>query len=83
MFEPDVYSSVFVRAAEIVGGMDRLAARIGVAPDLVETWARGEAIPPPDMFLRAVDIHVEASLKGLLTSVSGRRAGGTPAGDAS
>ena len=83
MFEREVYSSVFVRAAEILGGRERLAEQLGVPLEVLESWASGKAVPPPEMFLRAVDIHVEASLKGLLSSVSRRSAGETPSGDAS
>ena len=59
--------------------MERLAAQLGVVPDVLEAWASGEVEPPPEMFLRAVDVHVEYTLKGLLSSVSRRSSGDTPA----
>jgi len=61
--------------------MDRLAEQLGVAPGVLKGWASGEVEPPPEMFLRAVDIHVEHSLKGLLSSVSRRSGGDGPRGD--
>lgn len=81
MLDPEVYPSVFRRAAELIGGMERLAEHLGVPPSAIEAWAAGREEPPPEMFLRAVDVHVEYSLKGLLSSVSRRPAGGSPTAD--
>ena len=61
--------------------MDRLAEQLGVAPSVLERWASGEVEPSPEMFLRAVDIHVEYSLRGLLSSVSRRGGGDAPRGN--
>jgi len=80
VFDPEVYSSVFARAAELIGGKDVLAAHLGVPRSVLDGWASGEVQPPPDMFLRAVDLHVEYTLKGLVTSVARGRTtdSGTP-----
>jgi hypothetical protein len=77
VFDPEIYSSVFIRAAELIGGMDRLAAHLGVSQEVLGGWASGNVEPPPEMFLRAVDVHVEYSLKGLITSVARGRASGS------
>ncbi|HUQ25084.1 MAG TPA: hypothetical protein VM140_05390 [Burkholderiales bacterium] len=78
MVDREVYSSVFRRAAELIGGMESLAEQLGVPRAVLERWAAGQAEPPPEMFLRAVDVHVEYTLKGLLSSVSPRSSGDTP-----
>jgi DNA-binding transcriptional regulator YdaS (Cro superfamily) len=75
MFNREVYAGVFQRSAELIGGMPELAAHLGVSPGVLEGWAAGRTEPPPEMFLRAVDIHVEYTLKGLISSVSRRSAG--------
>jgi hypothetical protein len=77
--DPEIYSAVFSRAAELMGGMEHLAAHLGVPLDMIERWAAGQVEPPPEMFLRAVDVHVEYTLKGLLSSVSLRPTGNTSA----
>jgi hypothetical protein len=78
VFDPELYAGVFQRAAELIGGTERLAAHLGVPRNALESWAAGEAEPPPEMFLRAVDIHVEYTLKGLISSVSRHSSGETP-----
>jgi len=77
--DPEVYSAVFLRAAQLMGGMEHLAAHLGVPRDMIERWAAGQVEPPPEMFLRAVDVHVEYTLKGLLSNVSRRSSGDTSA----
>jgi hypothetical protein len=45
-----------VRAAKTLGGAQALAERLGVEPPILERWMAGEAIPPYDVFLKALDI---------------------------
>jgi len=47
------------RATEIAGGMERLAAYLGVPPALVAAWIRGTSDVPPVEFLKVVEIIVE------------------------
>lgn len=60
--ERRVYTRVVQRAAEIVGGIDQLAKRLGVSPLAVWDWLDGTRPPPQDAFLKAVDIVLEHDL---------------------
>ena len=62
MVERSIYARTFVRAAEIVGGPYALATAIRVPMQTLESWFLGEAIPPTDLFLRAVEIVVANGL---------------------
>jgi hypothetical protein len=62
----DVYTGVLLRAAEVLGGPEPLAAYLGVPSERLDAWLRGETDPPVDVFLRTVDLLVEHNLKGLL-----------------
>ena len=44
------------RAADILGGKDELRAALRVPMPRLEEWLQGVALPPMDIFLRAVDI---------------------------
>ena len=65
-----VYAGVLLRAAEILGGQEALVDYLGVPPARLDPWLRGETDPPPDVFLRSVDLVVEHNLKGLLKQLS-------------
>jgi DNA-binding transcriptional regulator YdaS (Cro superfamily) len=41
-----------------MGGMEQLAAYLGVDEALIEQWIRGRVTIPGDVFLKAVDIVV-------------------------
>ena len=43
-------------AAKTLGGAQALAQRLGVEQAILERWMAGEAIPPYDVFLHALDI---------------------------
>ena len=45
-------------AAKTLGGVQALAERLGVEPPILERWMAGEAVPPYDVFLKALDIVV-------------------------
>lgn len=60
--EQRVYTRVVRRAAEIVGGIEQLAKRLGVSQARVWNWLDGTESPSQDSFLRAVDIVLEHDL---------------------
>jgi hypothetical protein len=51
-----VYSSALRRAAEILGGVDRLRDLLRVPAGQLESWVAGSETPPIDVFLKAVDV---------------------------
>lgn len=53
---PTVYSRTLRRAAEIVGGQQELARRLGVFPSQLLPWLAGTSTPSTEVFLKAVDI---------------------------
>jgi hypothetical protein len=48
-------------AAFIAGGYDRLADALGVSIDEVDSWSAGRAIPECAMFLRLIEILLDAA----------------------
>jgi hypothetical protein len=54
-----VYSRAVRKAAEMVGGRERLARVLQVAVADIEKWLLGEKKPPREIFLRVVDIIIE------------------------
>jgi DNA-binding transcriptional regulator YdaS (Cro superfamily) len=59
---PNLRAQTLARAATILGGVDALAERLGVAPGTLSMLIRGEASAPPEMFLVAIDIITDAGL---------------------
>lgn len=57
-------------AAEIVGGEEALAERLGVGKRLFEKFARGLVQLPDPLLLRAVDIILAARLSPIRVSKS-------------
>jgi hypothetical protein len=56
-----VKSKTLMRAAALLGGIDRLATYLGVSrPDLFN-WMAGHGEPPDATFLLAVDVVLEDS----------------------
>ena len=53
---PDVYARTLRRAANMVGGIDALAARLNVSREDLVHWTQGTRRAPPTVFLQAVDI---------------------------
>jgi hypothetical protein len=51
-----VHSRVLHRACQIVGGVDKLAARLRVSKAMLYRWLEGEDVPPSGIFLKAVDL---------------------------
>lgn len=54
-----VYSRALLRAAEFVGGRDKLARVLRVPKAELESWIAGAAKPPRDVFLRVVDLILD------------------------
>jgi hypothetical protein len=54
-----VYSRALLRAAELLGGRDRLATALRVSRDELDSWIGSAAKPPREVFLRAVDIILD------------------------
>lgn len=63
-----VYARAVRRAAELVGGRDKLASALQVPRAEIDKWLADEKKPPRDMFLRVVDLIID----------DGRPAGGDP-----
>jgi hypothetical protein len=54
-----VYSRALLRAAELLGGRDKLSKVLRVPKDELDTWIRGDAKPPREVFLRVVDLILD------------------------
>jgi len=63
MVTDGVHVRTLARATLIAGGVDVLALQLGVDPNALSSWLRGEKPPPVDIFLRAVDIVVADSTR--------------------
>jgi DNA-binding transcriptional regulator YdaS (Cro superfamily) len=63
---PNVYSRTLRRAAQIVGGEDKLAARLKVSPTELALWMQGIGVPPSKVFLEAVDLVTAQGISELL-----------------
>lgn len=53
------------RAAEILGGPERLRRYLKVSALSLGIWMAGTEPPPVDVFLKAVDVIAESQLKDL------------------
>ena len=54
-----VYSRALLRAAELLGGRDKLARALRVPVADLEKWIAGETKPPREVFLRVVDLILD------------------------
>jgi ribosome-binding protein aMBF1 (putative translation factor) len=69
-----VYKRTFARAAEVLGGEDKLAEQLNVTLDDLKRWTSGAAEPPPKIFL-----HLAEILKlDTLSAFDGLRSHGAP-----
>lgn len=50
---------LLARAAARIGGADRLAKYLAVAPETLELWLAGTEVPPVEAMLRAVDLVLD------------------------
>jgi hypothetical protein len=53
---PSVYARALRRAADILGGKDKLRAALHVPAHSLDEWLEGRSEPPMDVFLKTVDI---------------------------
>ncbi|TAK80515.1 MAG: hypothetical protein EPO20_27335 [Betaproteobacteria bacterium] len=65
---PTVYARTLRRAAEIVGGVEKLGSQLGVHSEDLVYWLQGTKAVPQEIFLRAVDIVVAHDV----STISGR-----------
>jgi hypothetical protein len=56
-----VYSRALQKAAEVLGGRDKLAQILQVPPAEIERWIGDQGKPPRDIFLRIVDVILDES----------------------
>jgi hypothetical protein len=54
-----IVERLFTRAAEKVGSVSRLARELNVPYSEVRSYVHGEAMPPEEILLRAVDFIIE------------------------
>ena len=54
-----VYSRALNRAAELLGGRDKLAKVLQVSPTELDKWIADRAKPPREIFLRIVDLILD------------------------
>lgn len=57
----EVHSRAVRKAAELLGGRDRLAKALDVPQEEIEKWISGKVTPPHEPFLRVVDIIVDSA----------------------
>jgi hypothetical protein len=55
----NVYSRALLRAAELVGGRDKLANTLRVPKSEIDKWIAGDTKPTRDVFLRVVDLILD------------------------
>ena len=66
---PTVYSRTLRRAAELIGGEQELARRLGVFPSHLAAWLAATTTPPIEVFLKAVDIVGDHDIQQLTPPV--------------
>ena len=59
--DPDVCIDTFVDAADVAGGSEQLAKALRVPANLLSSWMEGLAVPPPSIYLRAVELLRQAA----------------------
>lgn len=56
MADDTVYTRTMRRAIETLGGPAQLSTALGASVLEIEAWAAGFTIPPPGVFLKAIDL---------------------------
>lgn len=56
-----VYSRAVQKAADLLGGRQRLAKVLSVPIDEIDSWIANKTRPPREVFLRVVDIVLDES----------------------
>lgn len=57
-----VYSRALQKAAELVGGREKLAELLRVAKTEIDRWIADQAKPPREIFLRIVDLILDETI---------------------
>ena len=57
-----VYSRALQKAAELVGGRDKLAEILHVPRTDIDRWIADQAKPPREIFLRIVDLILDETI---------------------
>jgi DNA-binding transcriptional regulator YdaS (Cro superfamily) len=76
---PTVHARTVQRAAEIVGGLEALAAQLDVRDENLKKWLQGALQVPQEIFLRCADIvnaHQLKEISGPNTNASVRKGPG-------
>ena len=79
--ESDVYIRSFARAAELLGGVDKLAAHLNVSQSHLQLWIKGLGDPPVALFLRVVDLLMDQKLRRQDESHGTPESSGAPLAD--
>lgn len=74
-----VHSRALLRACQLLGGPDQLAARVGVSRLLIPAFLKGSVVLPPHLFLKVIDILMAAD--GFEHYAGGRRRNYAESGD--
>ena len=53
-------AKLLARAAEILGSVEQLALRLKVPLSALTRWTQGQGEVPGDVFLRAIDLYMDA-----------------------
>jgi len=56
---PSVYSRAVRKAAELIGGRERLSRMLQVPLEEIEKWIADKGKPPREIFLRVVDLIID------------------------
>jgi hypothetical protein len=54
-----VFSRTFKKAAELIGGREKLCRRLRVPSAELDLWIADKAEPPTSIFLKAVDLVID------------------------
>jgi len=63
----DLTRRMVARAAQLLGGEERLARHLGVSTTRLFLWSAGAEKPPLSAFLRLADILLDSSLRTIIT----------------
>ena len=58
------YAVTLSRAEQTLGGRDRLARFLNVPTEKLETWLKGEEMPPLEAFLGSLDVIADGPYAG-------------------
>jgi hypothetical protein len=75
MLPNPLYAECVTRAAELLGGLDRLARELYLTPRVLVRWIDGRSNPPTGIFLRLVDILLDENVPSNETNALSLNAG--------